>query len=77
MVKIRLTIIGKKHQRSHRIIAVDSRKKRDTENYLEDLGYYNPRTNEAKLDLKNVQKWLSKGAQPTSKVKELIDKSTI
>jgi small subunit ribosomal protein S16 len=77
MVKIRLAKRGRKHQPSYRIIAVDSRKKRDTGNYLEDLGYYNPRTEEAKLNIEGVQKWLNNGAQPTPKVKELIDKSTI
>ena len=46
MVRIRLNVQGKKHQLSHRLVAVDSRKPRDTGNYLEDLGYYNPHTGE-------------------------------
>lgn len=56
MVRIRLTLRGKKHQRSYRIIVVDSRKKRDTGNYLEDLGYYNPRTKETKLNKESTQR---------------------
>jgi len=74
MVKIRLTRKGKKHQPFYRIIAVDSRKKRDTGSYLEDLGYYNPRTQESELNKASTQKWLNNGAQPTFRVKKLIEK---
>jgi len=35
---------------------VDSRKPRDSGNYLEKLGYYNPNTKEAKLNKENIQK---------------------
>lgn len=55
-VRIRLKMKGKKHQRSFRIIAVDSRKKRDTGKFLEDLGYYNPRKKEIKLHKESIQK---------------------
>ena len=74
MVRIRLNVQGKKHQLSHRLVAVDSRKPRDTGNYLEDLGYYNPHTGEVKLNKESIQKWLNNGAQPTSRVKKLIEK---
>ncbi|RHZ37593.1 30S ribosomal protein S16 [endosymbiont GvMRE of Glomus versiforme] len=74
VVKIRLTQRGKKHQHSYRIIAVDSRKPRDTGNYLEELGHYNSRTKEIKLDKESIQKWLSNGAQPTQTVANLIKK---
>lgn len=56
MVRIRLTLRGKKHQHSYRIIVVDGRRKRDTGNYLEDLGYYNPRTKEAKLSKESIKR---------------------
>jgi len=74
MVRIRLTLRGKKHQHTYRIIVVDGRRKRDTGNYLEDLGYYNPRTKEAKLSKESIKRWLDNGAQPTSTVKSLIKK---
>jgi ribosomal protein S16 len=58
VVKIRLTQRGKKHQRSYRIIAVDSRKPRDTGKYLEELGscHYNPRTKKIEFNLKDKDK---------------------
>ena len=42
-VKIRLSQIGKKNAPFYRIVAIDSRKKRDGK-FLEDLGTYNPLT---------------------------------
>jgi len=74
MVRIRLTLRGKKFQRSFWIIVVDSRRPRDSGNYLEKLGYYNPRTKETKLNKESTQRWLNNGAQPTLTVKNLIKK---
>lgn len=56
MVKIRFLLLGKPGQRSFRIVAIDSRYKRDSNNFLEILGHYNPQTKEVKLDKENIQK---------------------
>lgn len=72
MVKIRLCLKGRKGQRSFWIIAIDERRARDSGNYLEYLGFYNPRSKEIKLDKENINKWLSHGAQPTDTVKNLF-----
>ena len=74
MVKIRLSLKGKKSQRSFWIIAIDERRARNSGNYLEYLGFYNPRSKEIKLDKENINKWLSHGAQPTDTVKSLFKK---
>ena len=58
MVKIRLSLKGKKGQRSFWIIAIDERKARDSGSYLEYLGFYNPHSKEIKLDKENINKWL-------------------
>jgi small subunit ribosomal protein S16 len=73
MVKIRLTRTGRKHQPHYRIVAIDSRKKRDGD-YLEKIGYYNPRTNPPTFDLDKaiLKKWLDRGAQPTDTVFDLL-----
>jgi len=73
-VRIRFQPKGKPGQRSRWIIVVDSRQKRDTEDYLEKAGNYNPHTKEAKLDKKVIQKWIKNGAQPTLSVANLIKK---
>lgn len=70
-VKIRLSRIGKKHAPFYRIVAVDSRKKRDGA-FLEDLGTYNPlNTKLVTFHEERVQYWLSQGAQPTDSVKKI------
>ncbi|CAG8604951.1 7525_t:CDS:1, partial [Scutellospora calospora] len=47
---------------------------RDSGNYLEYLGFYNPRSKEIKLDKDNIKKRLSQGAQPTDTVRDLFKK---
>jgi small subunit ribosomal protein S16 len=74
MVKIRLILIGKPGQRSFRIRVMDARKARNSGNFLEDLGFYNPRSKEIKLNKDNTNKWLNCGAQPTDTVRDLFKK---
>ncbi|KLL05053.1 MAG: 30S ribosomal protein S16 [Mycoplasmataceae bacterium RV_VA103A] len=74
MVKIRLSLKGRKGQHSFWIIAIDEKEPRDSGNYLEYLGCYDPRSKEIKLDKDNIKKWLSQGAQPTDTVKSLFQK---
>lgn len=70
-VKIRFTRVGKKHAPVYRIIAIDSRKKRDGE-YLENLGTYNPLTKEiVQWHADRIQDWIAKGAIVTDAVKRL------
>lgn len=70
-VKIRLARIGKKKAPFFRIVAVDSRKKRDGE-YLENLGTYNPLTGElVQFHVERIQAWLDKGAIPSDTVVKL------
>ena len=74
MVKIRLSLKGRRGQRSFWIIAIDERRARNSGNYIEKLGFYNPRSKEIRLDKENINKWLSNGAQPTDTVKSLFKK---
>jgi len=76
-VKIRFLLVGKPRQRSFRLIAIDSRRKRNSNKFLEILGFHNPQTKESKLDKENIQKWLAVGAQPTLTVKNLLKKHGI
>ena len=70
-VKIRFTRVGKKHAPVYRIVAVDSRKKRDGK-YLENLGTYNPITREiVQWHEDRIADWVSKGALLTDAVKRL------
>lgn len=75
MVKIKLRRMGKKKEPTFRLVVIDSRKPPKS-SYIESLGYYNPRSEEGKLnvDMGRLEYWLSKGAQPTESVKNLINK---
>lgn len=70
-VKLRLSRFGKKNAPFYRIVAVDSRKKRDGE-FIEDLGSYNPKTGEIiQFHQERINDWISKGAVPTDTVIKL------
>ncbi len=77
-VKIRLQRGGKKKQPIYRIVAADSRYKRDGR-FLEKLGQYNPSTDPISIDLKEtrVMYWLGVGATPTDTVKNLLSRKGI
>jgi small subunit ribosomal protein S16 len=66
--------VGAKKQPYYRIVATDSRERRDG-SPIEELGYYNPRTKELKLNKEAVQKWIKQGAQPSETVAVLIKKA--
>lgn len=76
MIKLRLKRFGKKKQSSFRIVAVNSTSRRNGEP-LEELGYYNPRTKESRIDTEEVKKRLMSGAQPTETVISLLKKAGI
>src|SRR5512137_2941505 len=73
MVRIRLRRIGLKAQPSYRIVVADKESPRDGR-FLEIIGFYNPRTEPATLDIKEdrVFDWMSKGALPTESVAQLF-----
>ena len=72
-VKLRLTRMGKTKQPTYRVVAIDSRTKRDGE-YIELIGTYNPLTKPAtvKLNEEVALKWLGNGAIPSDTVKNLF-----
>ena len=75
-VKIKLRRMGAKKKPFYRIVVADARSPRDGK-FIEEIGYYNPMVEpvEIKLDNEKVQKWKANGAQPTNKVRALINKS--
>jgi small subunit ribosomal protein S16 len=74
MIKLRLKRFGKKKQGSFRLVAVNSTSRRNGEP-LEELGYYNPRTKESKIDAEKVRERINTGAQPTETVSSLLKKA--
>jgi small subunit ribosomal protein S16 len=75
-VKLRLTRVGKTKQPQYRVVATDSRSPRDGR-FIQIIGTYNPRTDPSTLNIDNAKavKWLLDGAQPTERVKKLLEVS--
>ena len=72
-VKIRLMRMGAKKRPFYRIVATDSRSRRDGE-YLELVGTYNPINSEkdVKINEEVALKWLNNGAIPSDTVRSLF-----
>jgi len=77
-VRIRLQRVGKKKKPYYRIVAVDSRKKRDGA-VIENLGQYQPiaEREQFRIDEEKLVDWLNKGAQPTETIESLLKKAGI
>ena len=77
-VKIRLTRMGAKKKPFYRINVADSRAPRDGR-FIETVGTYNPLVEENQVTLKEerVLEWLSKGAQPSDTVRNILSKECV
>lgn len=77
-VKIRLQRVGTKKKPFYRVIAIDSRKKRDGE-VVDQLGQYQPVVDGSQFTVneEKVISWLKKGAQPTDTIRRLLKTSGI
>lgn len=73
MVRIRLRRVGLKDQPSYRVVAANKEAPRDGA-FLEILGFYNPRTEPATIQLKEdrIYDWMSKGAQPSDSAMQVF-----
>ena len=73
MVKMRLVRMGDKKSPVYRIVVVDARKAATGE-YIEKIGFYDPKSNPVTLnvDVEKAKDWIAKGVQPTETVKSLL-----
>lgn len=76
MVKIRLTRTGRHFDSTYRMVVADSRYARDGR-FIEQVGFYDPMTDEIKLDEEKIMSWLNKGAQVSDTVKSILSKHGI
>ncbi len=77
-VKLRLRRMGRKKMPYYRIVAIDSRARRDGK-YIEKIGHYNPVSDpvEIVIDREKAIKWLDTGAIPSDTVKSFLSKQGI
>ena len=75
VVTIRLARHGGKKKPFYHVTVAERAAKRDGR-FIERVGFYNPvakgREEELRIDLERVDYWLSTGAQPTDRVKQLV-----
>ena len=73
MLRIKLSRVGKRKAPMYRILVLE-RARDPWGDYLENVGFYNPRTNPSTIEFKKdrVEYWMSKGAQPTDTVHNLL-----
>lgn len=76
MLTIKLKNVGKKHDRSFRLIVQEKRSKVDGK-FVEDLGWYNPKLDKFAIKDERLLYWLGVGAKPTATVSQIIKKSKI
>ena len=76
MIKLRLKKYGRKRQPCYRIVAMDSRVKRDGRS-IEELGFFNPMTDETHLKFQRIAARLKDGAQPSQTVKNIFTRAKI
>ncbi|HLD92835.1 MAG TPA: 30S ribosomal protein S16 [Anaerolineales bacterium] len=74
MVRIRLRRVGGKSQASFRVVATD-KESPNNGRFIEILGFYNPRTQPATIQLKEerIYEWISKGAQPSDSAVQVFN----
>ena len=63
MLKIRLKRLGAKKAPTYRIIVINSTTKREGKP-IEELGHYNPKSKEMKLNITSAQEWTTAGRIP-------------
>nr|YP_009425439.1 ribosomal protein S16 [Austroblechnum melanocaulon]ASU94146.1 ribosomal protein S16 [Austroblechnum melanocaulon] len=76
MVKPRLKRHGKKQRVTYRIIAIDTRSRREGE-AIKEVGFYNPRENQTQLDLFAIIAFLKEGAQSTKTVRDILKRAKV
>lgn len=76
MVKIRLTRLGRHKNPFYRIVAIDSRSRRDGA-YIKQIGTYEPFSGEVKINEEDTLTLLHQGAQPTDTVRSILKSKNI
>lgn len=73
MVRIRFRRVGGHNQASYRLVATD-RESPVKGRFIEVLGFYNPRTEPATIELEEarIYEWIKNGAQPSDSVMQVF-----
>jgi len=72
MLTIRLTRKGKKNQPFFRVVLIDKRRSTKGGRSVEDLGYVDPLKKRRSFNKERIQYWISKGAQTSATIHNLL-----
>ncbi len=72
MLKIRLQRVGRKHEPTFRVVLTDSKNSTKSGKFHEILGFYDPRKKGETVDGNRIKEWVSKGAQLSDTVYNLL-----
>lgn len=72
MLMIRFQRIGRTNDPAFRIAVLEKERSAKAGNVVELLGTYNPRSKALTLNADRVKEWISKGAQPTDSIHNLL-----
>ena len=74
MVRIRLKRTGTRNAVCFRVVVMDQRSSRNGK-AIEELGFYNPRTKEEKVNVARADYWMSVGAEVSETAKDVIERA--
>ncbi len=77
MLAIRMQRKGRAHSPTYRIVVQESQRHPLSGRVVAEVGNYNPETKALTLDKKAVEKYLSNGAQPSSRVAFILKKNSV
>lgn len=72
MLMMRLKRVGRKNDPSYRIIVVDKRESTKSNNFVAQIGNYNPKLGTSVVDAEAAKMWLAKGVQASGTVHNLL-----
>jgi small subunit ribosomal protein S16 len=72
MLMMRLKRVGRKNEPSYRVIVVDKRESVKSNNFVAQLGTYNPKSGAITIDAEAAKHWLSKGVQASGTVHNML-----
>jgi small subunit ribosomal protein S16 len=72
MLKIRLQRVGRKNDPSFRVVVLEATQGPKAGKHIDQIGFYNAVTKQKTLDTAKATYWMSKGAQPSDTVYNML-----
>lgn len=77
MLAIRMQRNGRAHYPIYRLVVQEAQRHPLSGRVVAEVGHYNPHTKQTNLDKEAIEKYLSNGAQPSTRVAFILEKNGI